>query len=109
MKPKMPAEDAAALAMRDWIAPLHDEASIDQAGGEVPGDGEFTRSVAAAAPGEPTATAPDEPGATANGASGTGTEMRAPIARCELAPCISRYSHPAAIAVVVTDSARRAR
>ena len=115
---KVRPENADALEMSDWIALLRDEAD-----GETAGDSGTRPEAAApatpqaAAPAMPQAAAPATPRAAApatrvnrprgsaesaacaehHGRAVLGDQLRIPIAWCEMGPCISRHSDPAAL------------
>jgi hypothetical protein len=123
MKVKMPAEDLSVLAIDDWIARLRDGPDSDDAADGAPV--RDTRTPKPDAPGRPAVPAAAVPAAAVPAAAVPaaavpaaavpaaaaqdsaragyqaraviGDELRIPVAWCELAPCIVRYSDPAAL------------
>lgn len=109
MKVKVSPGDVSAHEMKAWIAQLREDDSDARfsdarpSGGtvidEAPGDDEARWQLAAPAP------PPVRPPAGAGRASRPGTagravigdQLRIPIAWCELAPCISHHTNPAAL------------
>ena len=97
---KVRPEDADALEMGDWIALLRDEAGRETAGDS------GTRPEAAATPqaAAPATRVSRPPGSAESAACAghperavLGDQLRIPIAWCEMGPCISRHSDPAAL------------
>ena len=108
MKVKVPPGDVSAHEMETWIAQLRDEGSDTRSsdappsGGtpldQAPGGGARWK---IAVPAPPTERPPASAGRAARpGAAGRaliGDQLRVPIVWCDLAPCISHHTNPAAL------------
>jgi hypothetical protein len=109
MKVSTSPADVSAYEMSAWIAQLRDEDSDARfsdarpSGGKAsdggPGDGEGTRKIAAPAlpAGRPPASASRASRPDTTGRALIGDQLRIPIVWCEIAPCISHHTDPAAL------------